>query len=174
MRSWARASSSTHDDNDEFRTGTGIDDDLTDVVGRLQFRPIGGLDLSYRYRFDVEDAAFQRHEARASYGNEYFYVSGSYAFIAADGVEFEDREQLSGYASANLSDYWSVNAQSSYDLEDNRLLSVGGGFRYLDECFDLSISTTYVPSGETEETEGEVNAMVTLTFRNLGGLDIPY
>ena len=164
----------THDDNDEFRTGTGIDDDLTDVVGRLQFRPIGGLDLSYRYRFDVADATFQRHEARASYSNEYISLSGSYAFIAADGVEFEDREQLSGYASANLSDYWSVSAQSSYDLVDNRLLSVGGGFRYLDECFDLNISTTYVPSGETEETEGEVNAMVTLTFRNLGGLDIPY
>ena len=34
-------------------TGTGIDDDLTDMVGRLQFRPIGGVDLSYRYRFDV-------------------------------------------------------------------------------------------------------------------------
>jgi hypothetical protein len=31
-----------------------------------------------------------------------------------------------------------------------------------------------VPSGETEDTEGEVNAMVTVTFRNLGGLDIPY
>ena len=163
-----------HDDNDEFRTGTGIDDDLTDVVGRLQLRPIPGLDLSYRYRLDVEDVEFQRHEARASYGTEYFVFSGSYAFIAADGVEFDDREQLSGYASANLSDYWSVHTQSSYDLEGNRLLSVGGGFRYLDECFDLRISTSYVPSGETEETEGEVNAMVTVTFRNLGGLDIPY
>ena len=163
-----------HDDNDEFRTGTGIDDDLTDVVGRLQLRPIPGVDLSYRYRFDVEDVEFQRHEARAVYGNEYFVFSGAYAFIAADGIEFEDREQLSGYVSANLSDYWSVNTQSAYDLEGNRLLSVGGGFRYLDECFDLQISTTYVPSGETEESEGEVNAMVTLTFRNLGGLDIPY
>ncbi|HJR20381.1 MAG TPA: LPS assembly protein LptD [Dongiaceae bacterium] len=163
-----------HDDNDEFRTGTGIDDDLTDVVGRLQLRPIPGLDLSYRYRLDMEDVEFQRHEARASYGTEYFVFSGSYAFIAADGVEFDDREQLSGYASANLSDYWSVHTQSSYDLEGNRLLSVGGGFRYLDECFDLRISTSYVPSGETEETEGEVNAMVTVTFRNLGGLDIPY
>jgi LPS-assembly protein len=163
-----------HDDNDEFRTGTGIDDDLTDIVGRLQFRPISGVDLSYRYRFDVADAAFQRHEARASYSNEYFSFSGSYAFIAADGVEFEDREQVSGYLGANLSDYWSVNTQSSYDLEDNRLLSVGGGFRYLDECFDLRIQTSYVPSGETEESEGEFNAMVTVTFRNLGGLDIPY
>jgi lipopolysaccharide assembly outer membrane protein LptD (OstA) len=132
------------------------------------------LDLSYRYRFDVEEAAFQRHEARASYSTEDFSVAGAYAFIAADGVEFEDREQLSGYLSADLSDYWSVNARSSYDLEDSRLLSVGGGFRYLDECFDLQLATTYVPSGETEESEGEVNAMLTLTFRNLGGLDIPY
>jgi LPS-assembly protein len=163
-----------HDDNDEFRTGTGIDDDLTDVVGRLQFRPVGGWDLSYRYRFDAEDVAFQRHEARASHSNQYFSVSGSYAFIAGDGVEFDDREQVSGYVGANLSDYWSVNTRSSYDLAENRLLVVGGGFRYLDECFDLRFDITYAPGGDTEESDGELNALVTINFRNLGGLDIPY
>jgi LPS-assembly protein len=163
-----------HDDNDEFRTGTGIDDDLTDAVGRLQFRPLPEIDLSYRFRFDAEDAVFQRHEARASYSNPYFALSTSYAFIAADGVEFGDREQVSGFASVNLSDYWSANAQSTYDLAESRLLSIGAGLRYLDECFDFIIASTYVPGGETEDTEGEFNATLTLTFRNLGGLDIPY
>ncbi|HEV8392348.1 MAG TPA: LPS-assembly protein LptD, partial [Dongiaceae bacterium] len=163
-----------HDDNDEFRIGTGIDDDVTDLVGRLQFRPVAGLDLAYRFRFDVGDEEFQRHEARASYVTDYFVLSTSYAFIAADGVEFEDREQVSGYASANLSDYWSVHTQSSYDLEDKRLLSVGGGLRYLDECFDISFEATYVPAGETEDTEGDFNFLFTVNFKNLGGLDIPY
>lgn len=163
-----------HDDNDEFRSGTGIDDDLTDLVGRLQFRPLNGVDLSYRFRFDAEDVDFQRHEARASYFNPYFAVSSSYAFIAGDGIEFDDREQVSGYARANLSDYWSVNARSSYDLAGSRLLSVGGGFRYLDECFDMSFDATYAPGGDTEESEGEVNVLLTIAFRNLGGLDIPY
>ena len=163
-----------HDDNDEFRTGTGIDDDLTDLVGRLQFRPVSGVDLSYRFRFDAEDVAFQRHEARASYYNEYFALSGSYAFINADGVEFDDREQASIYASANLSDYWSVHAQSTYDLTDSELRSVGGGFRYLDECFDLGLNATYTPSGDTENTEGDFNVLFTINFKNLGGLDIPY
>ncbi|MEZ5829749.1 MAG: LPS assembly protein LptD [Dongiaceae bacterium] len=163
-----------HDDNDEFRTGTGIDDDLTDMVGRLQLRPIPGVDLSYRFRFDVKDAQFQRHEARISYFNPYFSASASYAFIASDGVEFDDRQQVSGYVSANLSDYWSLHAQSTYDLANNQLLSVGGGFRYLDECFDLAFSVTYAPSGNTETFQGDLNALFTITFRNLGGLDIPY
>jgi LPS-assembly protein len=163
-----------HDDNDEFRTGTGIDDDLTDLVGRLQLRPGGGANLSYRFRFDLEEAEFQRHEARASYSNPYFSAAASYAFIAADGVEFSDREQVSGFISANLSDYWSVNTRSTYDLEDNRLLSVGGGLRYLDECFDLSFDATYTPAGETEETVGDFNFLFTVNFRNLGGLDVPY
>lgn len=163
-----------HDDNDEFRTGTGIEDDLTDMVGRLQFRPIREIDLSYRFRFDAEDAVFQRHEARASYFNPNFALSGSYAFIAGDGIEFDDREQVSGYARATLSDYWSVNARSSYDLAGKRLLAIGGGFRYLDECFDMSLDLTYAPGGDTEQSDGEVNALFTLTFRNLGGLDIPY
>jgi len=163
-----------HDDNDEFRIGTGIDDDMTDLVGRLQLRPWAGMDLSYRFRFDVADEVFQRHEARASYFNPYFSVSTSYAFIAADGVEFADREQVSGFVNANLSDYWSVHTQSTYDLADRRVLSVGGGFRYFDECFDLSISADYVPAGETEESEGEFNLLFQVTFKNLGGLDIPY
>lgn len=163
-----------HDDNDEFRTGTGIDDDLTDMVGRLQLRPASGVDLSYRFRFDLEDEEFQRHEARASYHNEYGAVSVAYAFIAADGVEFEDREQASAFVSANLSDYWSVHASSSYDLQRQEWRSFSGGFHYLDECFDMSFSTTYTPAGDTEETEGNFSFLFTVNFTNLGGFDIPY
>ena len=163
----------THHDNDEFRSGTGITNDLTDAVGRLQFRPTPDIDLSYRFRFDVYDEKFERHEARASYVNPGYVLAASYAFIAADS-EFQDREQVSGYAKVNLTDYWSIDARSSYDLADSNLLRVGGGFRYLDECFDMSLEAEYVPSGETEETQGEVNVLLTVTFKNLGGLDIPY
>ena len=163
-----------HDDNDEFRINTGIDEDLTDVVGRLQFRPISAIDLSYRFRFDVEDAAFQRHEARASYSNEYFSFAAAYAFINSDGIEFGDREQASVYLGANLSDYWSLSAHSAYDLTSKDLLSIGGGLHYLDECFDMAFDATYTPNGDTEETEGNFNFLFTITFRNLGGFDIPY
>ena len=163
-----------HNDNDEFRIGTGVEDDLTDMVGRLQLRPGNGIDLSYRFRFDAQDATFKRHEARASYIDPNFVLSTSYAFIAADGIEFEDREQASAYVGVNLSDYWSVNTRSSYDLQGRRLLSVGGGLRYLDECFDMGFDATYVPGGDTEDTQGKFNFLFTVTFRNLGGLDIPY
>src|SRR6185369_13004229 len=158
-----------HEDNDELRIGTGVEDDLTNMVGRLQLRPGNGIDLSYRFRFDVQDATFKRHEARASYIDPNFVLSTSYAFIAADGIEFEDREQASAYVGVNLSDYWSVNTRSSYDLQGRRLLSVGGGLRYLDECFDMGFDATYVPGGDTEDTQGKINFRFTVTFRNLGG-----
>jgi LPS-assembly protein len=117
---------------------------------------------------------FKRHEVRTSYITPDFSLSGAYAFIKADGVEFEDREQVSGYARASLSDYWSVNARSSYNLVQSELLSIGGGLRYLDECFDMSLDVRYTPRGDTEETEGNFNALFSITFRNLGGLDVPY
>jgi LPS-assembly protein len=163
-----------HDDNDEFRVSGGIQDDLTDVVGRLQVRPGNGIDLSYRFRLDVEDASFQRHEARASYGNEYGYVATSYAFINSDGVEFEDREQVSGAVGVNFAEYWSAKVNSSYDLARNRLLSVGGGLKYLDECFELDFSATYTPAGDTEETEGDFAFLFVVNFKNLGGIDVPF
>lgn len=163
-----------HDDNDEFRQSGGIADDLTDVVGRVDLRPGNGINLSYRFRFDVEDTQFNRHEARASYGNEYGYVAGAYAFINSDGVEFEDREQASAAVGAYLGDYWSANVNSSYDLVGNRLLSVGGGLKYLDECFELDFSATFTPAGDTEETEGDFAFFLAVNFKNLGGIDVPF
>ena len=163
-----------HDDNDEFRESGGIQDDLTDVVGRVQLRPGNGIDLSYRFRFDVDEGSFQRHEARAAYGNEYGYLSGAYAFINSDGVEFEDREQVSAAAGAYFADYWSINASSAYDLAENRLLSVGGGLKYLDECFEMDFSATYTPAGDTEETEGDFAFFFSFNFKNLGGIDVPF
>ncbi len=163
-----------HDDNDEFRASGGIQDDLTDVVGRLQVRPGNGIDLSYRFRYDVEDTSFQRHEARASYGNQYGYLAGSYAFINSDGVEFEDREQVSAAIGVNFADYWSANTSSSYDLAANRLLSVGGGLKYLDECFELDFSASFTPAGDTEETEGDFAFFFAVNFKNLGGIDVPF
>jgi len=163
-----------HDDNDESRESAGITDDLTDMVGRLAVRPGHGIDLSYRFRFDVEETSFQRHEARASYGNEYFVLATSYAFINSDGTEFLDREQVSAYTGVNLSDYWSVNASSSYDLEEKRLLSIGGGLHYLDECFELTFSSTFTPAGDTEETEGDFSFFFAVNFKNLGGIDVPF
>ncbi len=162
-----------HDDNDESRESAGINDDLTDLVGRLAIAPGNGINLSYRFRFDVEDTAFQRHEARASYSTEPFVLAASYAFINSEGTEFADREQVSVFAQANLSDYWSISASSSYDLAENDLLSVSGGFHYLDECFDLTFSSTYTPAGDTEETEGDFSFFFGVTFKNLGGVDVP-
>jgi LPS-assembly protein len=163
-----------HDDNDESRESAGITDDLTDLVGRLAVQPGNGVNLSYRFRFDVEETSFQRHEARASYGNEHFVLAASYAFINSEGTEFADREQVSAYAGVNLSDYWSVNASSAYDLEENELLSIGGGLHYLDECFELTLTSTYTPAGDTEETEGDFAFFFSVNFKNLGGVDVPF
>lgn len=164
-----------HDDNDESRESAGINDDLTDVVGRLAVQPGLGINLNYRFRFDVDESAFQRHEARASYTLPgHFVIATSYAFINSEGTEFPDREQASVFGLWQLSDYWSVNASSSYDLEENRLLSIGGGLHYLDECFELTFSSTYTPGGDTEETEGDFEFLFAVNFTNLGGIDVPF
>ena len=122
----------------------------------------------------MENASFERHEARASLCQSELRPSASYAFINSDGTEFIDREQASVYAGVNLSDYWSVNASSSYDLETKELLSIGGGLHYLDECFELTFTSTYTPAGETEETEGDFAFLFAVNFKNLGGVDMPF
>jgi len=194
----------THAENDEFREATGIENDLTDVVGRISFdfsqaaaiaadNP-GGVeydeselpdmtlstavgtswDLSYRFRYDVDTLAFERHEADAGVSNSTGGFNLSYAFIRAGADEFDDREQVSGSAHAFLSDYWSIGVGSTYDIQAGDLLRVSGRLQYLDECLRFGLASTYSPENETVEQQGEFSFMVTLDLITLGGFDVPF
>ncbi len=190
----------THQENDEFRAQTGIENDLTDVVGRLNFDfariasertvdPAGtgdpadpsfstdtgeSWDLGYRFRYDVHTGAFERHEASAGFRNAGGGASLSYVFIGAGDDEFEDREQVSGSANVNFSDFWSVGIGSTYDLALDDLLRVSGRLQYLDECLRFGLVSTYTPLNETVEQQGEFSVLLTIDLITLGGFDVPY
>ena len=101
-----------HDDNDEFRTG----DRHRRRPDRYR-RPPGSSGPSVASTSAIATGSMCRMRASSATRRapatamSILSLPRSYAFIASDGIEFEDREQVSGYAGVNLSDYWSVNAQ---------------------------------------------------------------
>ncbi len=63
---------------DDEPEDSGIDSDLTDIVGRVSLQPISILDASYRFRFDTDTAKMKRQEVILSAGPPEFSAALNY------------------------------------------------------------------------------------------------
>jgi len=156
-------------DDDEVRGGSGIDDDLSDLVGRVVVTPSDWLDLSYRFRLDVDDLDMNRQDLGLTIGPEEFRANISYVQIE-DDIDGGKEEQVGLGVRAKIGEYWTIGAQSSYDIHDSELLSVGSMVEYQDECFGVLLDASYAPESDEEDTSGDFTAMIQFRFTNLGNI----
>jgi LPS-assembly protein len=154
--------------NDEPEN-SGIRSDLTDLVGRVSLQPNELLNATYRFRFNVEDAKMKRQEVSIAAGPQEFYGSVNYIHLA-DNDDFDSREQVYGSINSKFLEFWSVSAGASYDLVEDRVNGLYGGFGYNDECFGFNVNAQYSPDADTDTSAGKFAAFVTFTFKNLGDI----
>ena len=148
---------------------SGINDDLTDVVGRLGLQPSPLFGATYRFRFDTDEAKMKRQEVTVTVGPPEFNGTINYAHLAGND-DFASREQAYASVSTKFLDYWSASAGAGYDLVGDEVNSLSAGIGYNDECFGLNLSAYYNPDADTDLSSGKFAAFVTFTFKNLGDI----
>jgi LPS-assembly protein len=154
---------------DIFRDGSGLEDNLSDIVGRVEVNPIPELDFLYRFRLDNEDFKARRHEVSTVIGPPALNLDLSYVFISdeASAEEFDDREEIEMSLGSRLSENWSIFGSHRRDMEDNRTLSTSIGLTYEDECFLIEgiASRTFF---DDRELDPEDAIFIRLVFKLLG------
>lgn len=163
-------------DNDAFTDGSGVEDQLSDIVGRIQISPNKYLDLLYRFRFDSDDLHGRRNEVALKAGPPALNLNLTYAFLDAEqGVEaeFGKREEIAGTLSSQITRYWSAYVGARRDLVQEEWLSYGGGLAYEDECFAIrgSVIRSFY---EDEEIEPQTKFLVSVSFKYLGAVDADF
>src|SRR3546814_4215880 len=58
-----------------------VEEDKSDIVGRLEIVPHEYVDLLYRFRFDEDDLSAKRNELSFNIGPKAFRLYGDYLFI---------------------------------------------------------------------------------------------
>jgi LPS-assembly protein len=174
--------------------GSGAENRLSDVVGRVVLSPISYLDLIYRFRFEANPLADRVQQVGMSVGPSSLRVSGSFIYLppqvqsqvvtnAATGqnVLYGKREQLSFNVTAKMTRYWSLQAAQTINLTHSTTLvngvptSPASGASlyasvsaiYQDECmaFVGSVTQSGIRSGDV--TPG-VAVLASVVFKNLG------
>ncbi|HXQ52803.1 MAG TPA: LPS assembly protein LptD [Stellaceae bacterium] len=153
-----------------FQPGSGLEDRLSDIVGRVQFAPGPLLDFAYRFRLAKGDFAVRRQEVGTHFGPESLRASVTFISIAPipGPNTVPTANQIGVSLNAQLTRYWSVA------LNDTRFIGGGGATinsgiaaTYRDDCFALV--TSVVQSGiRVGDVRPGVSVLVTLIFKNLG------
>lgn len=132
----------------EFGSGSGLDNNASDIVGRLRVSPANYFDFLYRFRADADNGMFRRNEVGLAAGPPRFRINNEYSFLRAQpsqtGQQLTtgNREQMATSLSIVLSDHWTLSGATVNDLTSTTggPLYNSGSLSYHDEC--LTVTTT--------------------------------
>lgn len=156
---------------DVFAQGSGVEDKLSDIVGRVQVRPDYDLDLLYRFRLDKDTLEFRRNEVDLIVGPPALNLDLGYISVTSITTEdeFDDREELNWTLRSKVSQYWSIYGGQRLDLSEDQTRQVRVGAVYQDECF-LIEAVAERNFFEDREIKPEDAFFVSIVFKHLGGL----
>ncbi len=154
-----------------FPTNSGVQDKLSDVVGRVSLQPYRYIDLLYRFRLDKDNFDPWRHEVDLNLGPPALNLDLTYLFDHSEtpALDDDDREQIRLRLNSQFSRYWRGYVSTRRDLQLNDTLSGAVGVRYEDECFIFSIAgkrAFYVD----RDIQNEDSIFLQVSFKNLGGV----
>ncbi|PJK28855.1 LPS-assembly protein LptD [Minwuia thermotolerans] len=124
-----------------FGPGTGLDDRLSDVVGRLLIAPTDSIDYTFRFRVDMKGPDLDRHEHRLSLRDDWYSFSLGYISVPRVGgaVAVGNTQELTTEGTLNFAENWQVLGAYRGDLDRGVPIRFEGGLRYEDECFDFQL-----------------------------------
>lgn len=156
-------------DDTDFGAGSGLEDDFSDIVGRVTLAPRRYFNANYRFRLDKDDLSANRNELTTTIGVPAFRINVNYLSVAQqDAVDptssednFEDREEITIGLTSNVTQRWQAGINTQRDLETG-----GGSLRhgaflvYEDDCF-----TFRVDYSRTFTRDRDIAPSDTLLFR---------
>ena len=152
-----------------YPDGSGLEDTLSDVVGRIELRPSELLDVGYRFRVDKSSLAFRRSDLTLGFGPPRLRFDIQYLRLTDELPEQDLRrrqELLAGFRLQML-DSLAVGVRTRRDLEEGRTVSTQYGLIYTNPCLVLvaGLEQSFNRRGELDD---EVTFQLRVTFRGLG------
>lgn len=155
--------------DDTFKVGSGLENNFSDYVGKIQVAPSENLNFLYRTRLDKDTWAFRRNEVSVSGTAGWLSYGANHIFFdTQQGSEFAGRKEVSYNLGAQLTDNWSGNFSGVRDLSQNGgQRSTDLSFTYDDECltFETNITRSFFQDRELKPND---SVMFRVVFKTLG------
>ena len=117
---------------------SGIEDNLSDYVGKVGVSYKDKIDAAYRFRFEQDSFAARRHEVDLTV--DYYPVKTNVTYFNLDydfTNQTDNREEITATAQVNMTPEWSVVGQGSRNLASDQNITAMGGLKYEGDCTDV-------------------------------------
>ena len=163
-----------------FPAGSGLENTASDIVSHLSYQPNRYVDLTSRQRFDHRTLDVTFADAVASAGTDLLRVSAGYLYSNTTPYYWYDnaasatlhtipgppRNEISFNATTKFG-VWRANGFVRRDLQTRKMVAVGLGGAYEDECFifDVRYSRRYT---SIAYDHGDTTVLFTVTLKTVG------
>ena len=157
------------DQDVQFDPSTGLDEKLSDYVGRIDFSPTDFLDVRYRFRLDKNDLTYVRNELGGGLGLPRARFDLGYLMLEDDPAlqSLREREEIRGGATLRLLDSLSVRGTGRYDLAADRTVSWQIRMVYSHPCLQLGVGVERRNTND-RDAEDTTTVFFRVAFKNLG------
>lgn len=149
---------------------SGIEDDLSDFVGRVSANYGDVLGISYKFRFDKDSFRGRRNEIDTTLNLDPVKLSLSYFKLDYDFTDpTKKREEINGLAQVGVSEDWSVLFGGERNLAEEQNIDARVGLLYEGDC--TNVMTTLQKSFLSDrDAHSGVSVTLQLGLKNLGNL----
>jgi LPS-assembly protein len=149
--------------DDTYSAGSGLEDNFSDIVSRVDIAPSSVFKLSYRSRFAAESFSPNRNEIDISAGVPALDGNINYVFLDRQSdSDFSGREEANFGVNSKINRFWRTRIHGRRDMAASEFRSAGFDLVYEDECvvFTTSATRTFFEDRDIEPTDS-------ITFRLL-------
>jgi LPS-assembly protein len=158
-------------DNKEFDPDTGINQALSDYVGRIDVSPDPAFRVRYRFRLDQNSLTPTRNEIGAIFGPRRVRFDVTYLSLEDDpGLDVtRSREEITAGVVLGLLPSLSLRAQTRRNLEQDRTVWHKIGLVYRHPCLTLvaGVERSYTQQADAPDS---TTFSIRVIFKNLGEL----
>jgi LPS-assembly protein len=156
-----------------FTDLTGLEDKISDYVGRIDFIPAKWLSINYGARLSHDDFSPQQQDATLTFGAPIFRPSLQY--ISAYQLDpttnlIDQLEQGTFGFTSNFAKYWTLSGSHTQAFEPqpgprNSTMTLNYG----DECLMAGVTATYTDTDRLDVSSG-FSVIFHIYLRNIGGI----
>jgi len=155
-------------ETDVFEGVSGLEDDLSDIVGRVQLSPHPWVDTDYRFRVGAGLGDLSKSDLQVVAGPPRLRLAFGHLLLEDETAGgFDRREEGRAALSLRLTDSWSVIASTRRDLDNGEPILDTYGVLYEDACFTLVAGVERDFTSDRDALDSTTVA-VRVGFRNLG------
>ena len=157
-------------DQNAFPSGSGLETQQSNIVGKVLFIPHPWLSSTYSFQLDKDNFEARRNVAGFAIGPSAFRLALSYVFFdksTQPGLT-QDIEQVSSVLNVNLTPFWRIQLRDVRSIgEDAGQLLGGASLVYEDECILAGVDFSRSRVG-TADNPPSTTILFRIVLRNLG------